>query len=325
MSTQVATIPATAERRSVLLSMSSKYNMEPAAFEATLRGTVFPANGTREQFAAFLLVANEYGLNPVTKEIYAFPAKGGGVVPIVSIDGWLNIINSHPQLNGIEFDDHANNGKVTAITCRIWRKDREKPIVVSEYLEECVRQTEPWQKWPRRMLRHKALIQCARYAFGFAGIVDPDEAERMDADTSPIRTINQDDGPPAPPAAPTPAVGRDPDPELAEFGRDDGQQVEWKDDDPPARDPLDIPPELDRRPKKPPVIETTATDVFDPAQWLRDLEGALSGCEDFASLGEVQAQMITPHKRTAFPPDMTKAMKLFNDHVVRLQGIMSAG
>jgi hypothetical protein len=29
------------------------------------------------------------------------------------------------------------------------------------------------------MLRHKALIQCARYAFGFGGIVDPDEAERM--------------------------------------------------------------------------------------------------------------------------------------------------
>jgi hypothetical protein len=29
------------------------------------------------------------------------------------------------------------------------------------------------------MLRHKALIQCARVAFGFAGIHDPDEAERI--------------------------------------------------------------------------------------------------------------------------------------------------
>jgi hypothetical protein len=33
------------------------------------------------------------------------------------------------------------------------------------------------------MLRHKALIQTARYAFGFAGIVDPDEAERIDEAT----------------------------------------------------------------------------------------------------------------------------------------------
>lgn len=29
------------------------------------------------------------------------------------------------------------------------------------------------------MLRHKATIQAARYAFGFSGIVDPDEAERI--------------------------------------------------------------------------------------------------------------------------------------------------
>jgi hypothetical protein len=29
------------------------------------------------------------------------------------------------------------------------------------------------------MLRHKAAIQAIRYAFGFSGIVDPDEADRM--------------------------------------------------------------------------------------------------------------------------------------------------
>ncbi|MGP1667495.1 MAG: hypothetical protein ACTS5I_16635, partial [Rhodanobacter sp.] len=32
---------------------------------------------------------------------------------------------------------------------------------------------------PRRMLRHKAMIQCARLAFGFVGVYDPDEAERI--------------------------------------------------------------------------------------------------------------------------------------------------
>ena len=37
----------------------------------------------------------------------------------------------------------------------------------------------PWGRWPARMLRHKATIQCARYAFGLSGIVDPDEAERI--------------------------------------------------------------------------------------------------------------------------------------------------
>jgi hypothetical protein len=35
------------------------------------------------------------------------------------------------------------------------------------------------------MLRHKAMIQCARLAFGFAGIYDQDEAERI-AEAAPI-------------------------------------------------------------------------------------------------------------------------------------------
>src|SRR5579859_2161678 len=30
-----------------------------------------------------------------------------------------------------------------------------------------------------RMLRHKAIIQCSRIAFGFSGIMDPDEAEKI--------------------------------------------------------------------------------------------------------------------------------------------------
>ncbi|ENC7540331.1 phage recombination protein Bet, partial [Salmonella enterica subsp. enterica serovar Brandenburg] len=35
-----------------------------------------------------------------------------------------------------------------------------------------------------RMLRHKAMIQCARLAFGFAGIYDKDEAERIVENTA---------------------------------------------------------------------------------------------------------------------------------------------
>ena len=46
-------------------------------------------------------------------------------------------------------------------------------------MSECKQQNkEPWQKWPSRMLRHKAAIQAGRYAFGLSGIIDPDEADR---------------------------------------------------------------------------------------------------------------------------------------------------
>jgi phage recombination protein Bet len=170
-------------QKSVMLDMSDRFGMEPAAFEATLRSTVVPKECSREQLAAFLLIAKEYKLNPLLKEIYAFPAKGGGIQPIVGVDGWANLINSHTAFDGMDFEDHFNDsGELVSITCRMHRKDRSHPVTATEYLAECKRSTEPWTKWPRRMLRHKAMIQAARYAFSFAGIVDPDEAERFSSD-----------------------------------------------------------------------------------------------------------------------------------------------
>lgn len=172
-------ITITNQKQSLITLMAGQYNMEPAAFSATVRSTCMPNNVSNEEFAAFLMVAKEYGLNPLTREIYAFPKKGGGVQPIVSIDGWMNLINSHPQCDGMDFNDDFDDKKnLISVTCSIHRKDRSRPTCVTEYMDECKRPTEPWSKWPKRMLRHKSAIQCARYAFGFAGIIDPDEAER---------------------------------------------------------------------------------------------------------------------------------------------------
>ena len=177
MSTQIAN---TQDRKSILLSMATKFGMEPAAFEQTVRATCGCDKATKEQFAAFLLVANEYGLNPITKEIYAFPTRGGGIQPIVGIDGWMTMANNHLAYDGITFVDRlSDDGQLLAITAQVHRKDRQHPVEVTEYLAECRQGTEPWKKWPARMLRHKAAIQAIRYAFGFSGIVDPDEADRM--------------------------------------------------------------------------------------------------------------------------------------------------
>jgi len=37
----------------------------------------------------------------------------------------------------------------------------------------------PWQTHTKRFFRHKAMIQCSRLAFGYVGIYDQDEAERV--------------------------------------------------------------------------------------------------------------------------------------------------
>ena len=141
---------------------------------AVLKQTAFKGPVSDAQMSALLIVAANYGLNPWTKEIYAFPDKNNGIVPVVGVDGWSRIINTHPQFDGMDFQQDPEG-----CTCIIYRKDRSHPIKVTEYLSECKRGTQPWQSHPKRMLRHKAMIQCARLAFGYVGIFDQDEAERI--------------------------------------------------------------------------------------------------------------------------------------------------
>ena len=153
----------------------------------SLKATAFKGQVSDAQMMALLVVANQYGLNPWTKEIYAFPDKNNGIVPVVGVDGWSRIINSHPQFDGIEFEQDAES-----CTCIIYRKDRNRPIKVTEYMEECKRGTGPWVSHPRRMLRHKAMIQGARLAFGYGGIYDQDEAERI-VEASPVKHMGAAD------------------------------------------------------------------------------------------------------------------------------------
>lgn len=182
----MATAPAKieeAKNKSLIVKFADRYSVEADKMLTTLKATAFKQSGneqvTNEQMMALLVVADQYRLNPFLKEIYAFPSRGG-IQPIVSIDGWLNIINSHPEFDGMQFEDQTDdNGGLIAVTCKMYRKDRTHPIEVTEYMSECKRDTDTWKKYPARMLRHKATIQAARYAFGFSGIVDPDEGERI--------------------------------------------------------------------------------------------------------------------------------------------------
>jgi phage recombination protein Bet len=208
----VVAVQKSEPRRSILQAMASRFEMEPAAFEATLRATVAkpdPKTGreiSREEFAACLVVANEHGLNPLTKEIYFFPDKRGGIVPVVGIDGWARIINEHRQFDGMEFDtEFDQSGRPFSVECRIYRKDRSRPTTVVEFYSECNRDTDPWRKSPARMLRHKAMIQAARYAFGFSGLHDEDDADFIVNGAAPRDVTPARRPPPPPPSIAAPA------------------------------------------------------------------------------------------------------------------------
>lgn len=170
-------IVASQQKPSALAVMASRCNVDPAKLHSTLKNTVFKG-ATDDELLALVVTANTYDLNPILKELYAFPKKGGGITPMVGVDGWVKIMNRQANLDGWECDifPKETNAKPTHATCTIWIKDRSHPVKVTEYFDECKRNTDPWNGSPRRMLRHKAMIQAIRLAFGVSGIHDEDEA-----------------------------------------------------------------------------------------------------------------------------------------------------
>lgn len=163
----------------VISDIAQTYGVDAETFEIIVRKTIMPTDHTREEFVQCCMVAKGHNLNPITKEIHFMRTKEGKIQPVVGVDGWVKKCNEHPQYDGLEFEDKFDDhGKPYSVTCSIYRKDRGRPVVVTEYFSECVRthsKPGPWQSHPTRMLRHRALIQCARIAFGFAGLMDVDE------------------------------------------------------------------------------------------------------------------------------------------------------
>ncbi|ENV00430.1 phage recombination protein Bet [Acinetobacter variabilis] len=190
------------------IAVSSNGTVDTNAVAEVLIQTCFKQPVTYAQMTALLIVAKQYQLNPFTREIYAFPTQNGGIVPIVGVDGWCNMINSHPEFAGMEFKystemvplpDKEKMFAHTWCECILYRKDRERQIIVREYMGETYKPASvkngfkkegAWQSHPNRMLRHKTLIQCARYAFGFTGIYDPDEAAQYIHDTQAVEGVS---------------------------------------------------------------------------------------------------------------------------------------
>jgi hypothetical protein len=168
----------TPTRMPLVARFAQRFGIEPARMLETLKATCFKSEKpiSNEAMMGLLIVSEQYNLNPFTRELFAFLDKNGGIVPFVSVDGWARIINEHAQFDGMDFAFAEDGG---SCTCTMYRKDRSHPIRITEYLAECKRGTAPWGTHPRRMLRHKAMIQCARIAFGFAGLYDEDEARRI--------------------------------------------------------------------------------------------------------------------------------------------------
>jgi phage recombination protein Bet len=152
---------------------------------------------TQADLDRLLLLAERLGLDPLNNEIYAIEvmAKSGKrprIFYVVGVDGWSKVINFHPQFDGMKFLESSpgEDALPQYIECTIFRKDRKVATSVREYMYEAHTNQGAWLTHPRRMLRHKAMVQCARICFGLSGIYDPDEAHRAVINTDTHKAVD---------------------------------------------------------------------------------------------------------------------------------------
>ena len=153
---------------------------------------------TQADLERLLMMAERLKLDPLNNEIYAIetqvePSKKSQIVLVVGIDGWSKVINSHPQFDGMRFieSEPGDDELPLYFECTIFRKDRKIATSVREYMYEAHTNQGAWLTHPRRMLRHKAMIQCARICFGLSGVYDPDEAQRITSSKSITSNMTQ--------------------------------------------------------------------------------------------------------------------------------------
>jgi phage recombination protein Bet len=232
---------------SILTAYAKEKGMERDDLVTVLMQTVMPRDrngkpmGTKADLIGFLQICRRFDLDPWAREIFMIVAKGQ-LRPYISVDGYSKIANRHPDYDGCEFayergsielvvkhkdaaDEIIEKDGIVAVTCSMFKKTHKMPTVVTEFFDECWRNTEAWNNTPSRMLRHRAFIQAVRLCFGVSGAFDyeaPDEIPYQPVDVSAEDAEIIDKAKPQPPSAPK----RKPPQEAAERDVEESEQAE---------------------------------------------------------------------------------------------------
>jgi hypothetical protein len=121
-----------------------------------------------------LWLADRLGLDPLAKELIAIESEETfpkAIAFMITLDGWVKLLHRHPRFKGMAFEEGPldEQGYPLWMSCTLYWEGFTCPWVVKEWAQEHRSLHELWLRYPRRMLRHKALIQCARLALGVGG------------------------------------------------------------------------------------------------------------------------------------------------------------
>lgn len=121
---------------------------------------------TDAQVAAFVSIAVEMKVNPLLPGmLYAYPAKGGGIVPIMGPDGVFKKLSEREDIDGWDVKVFPEDVSLppTHATATIYRKGSQHPITYTALKSEWFVGDNPnWSSRPRHMLQLRALKHAAR-------------------------------------------------------------------------------------------------------------------------------------------------------------------
>ena len=109
----------------------------------------------------------KYELDPLLGDVQCWH-EDGEIHFGISMSGLMRLLHRQPQFCGIAFNESPDlgNGIPHWIECTISRTGQYPAYIAREYFEEVKKTSTLWQEMPRRMLKHRAAQQAARYAFG---------------------------------------------------------------------------------------------------------------------------------------------------------------
>ena len=175
-----------AEGPSLVRDLARAVGLESGKFYEAVKRQCGCQGATDADFAALLMTAKAYDLNPVMRELWLIDT-GRGIRATVSVDGFLKIMARHPDYLSHCYAVHdgpgGTYGEVTIYT-RSQVAAGVPPFTHREYLREVQKRAGPWQTHPMRMLEGRTVSQGVRFRFAISA-PDADEAMLDAAKTVP--------------------------------------------------------------------------------------------------------------------------------------------
>lgn len=138
------------------------------------------ADVSDQELVMFLNLCKYQKLNPFLNEAYLIKFKGAPAQIVTSKEAFMKRAETHDQYNGLEAGIIVEReGQMVELEgavslksdvllggwAKIYRKDREKPVVIKISMQEFSKGQSTWKQMPNNMIRKTAIVNALREAF----------------------------------------------------------------------------------------------------------------------------------------------------------------